>query len=59
MYVWYHNEYVRITVIHNDFAKTTKRSFWKIKMCRHSMIQNLVIEFVFSYMKEKCINTKN
>jgi hypothetical protein len=30
MYVWYHGEYVRITVIHRDFAEATECRFCKI-----------------------------
>jgi hypothetical protein len=29
---WYHSEYVRIMVIHRDFAEAIKCSFWKITL---------------------------
>jgi hypothetical protein len=49
--VWYHGEYIRITVIRRYFAEATKCIFWKITMnhCDSdllTMISNIPLVFL-------------
>jgi hypothetical protein len=42
-YVWYHSEYVRITVTHRDFTKATLCSLCKITVSHHDSGISIVI----------------
>jgi hypothetical protein len=45
--VWYHDEYVRITVAHCDFTEVTECSFWKIMVDhRNSDISTVILHSI-------------